>query len=208
MAAKHFEIVATLCFLFTWSVNLPAQEETPSPTTSDSATSEPFEGPAPADQPQTEQVLDDVQKKAGQLASDVDQSPQAQKVTAGILEPIYKLAEFLSFPLFHWIAFALMATGVVSYALQLVLAKLVVLTRMGFSPAEILSDALGLAISVIGLVLTTQAAAENSTFTQSPASVLSATAVGIVCGFIFYRWGQSQEVQATIARSRGAGAAK
>jgi hypothetical protein len=102
--------------------------------------------------------------------------------------------------MFHWAAFAIMATGVVSYALQLVIGKLVVLSRLGFSPAEILSDALGLAISLVGLVLTTQAAAENSTFTQSPAAVLSATATGLVCGFIFYRWGQSQEVQATIAR--------
>jgi hypothetical protein len=208
MAAKHLGFVAALGFLLACQSSLPAQEETPSPAAADSAVTEPFEAPAQADQPQSDQVLDDVQKRAGQLATEVDQSPQARKVTAGILEPIYKLAEYLSFPLFHWVAFALMATGVVSYALQLVLAKLVVLTRMGFSPAEILSDALGLAISLIGLVLTTQAAAENSTFTHSPASVLSATGVGIVCGFIFYRWGQSQEVQATIARSRGAGAAK
>ena len=106
--------------------------------------------------------------------------------------------------MFHWVAFALMATGVVSYALQLVLGKLVVLTKMGFSPAEILSDAHGLVVSLVGLVLTTQAAAENSTFTQSPFAVLSASAVGLVVGFIFYRWGQSQEVQAAIARRKQA----
>jgi hypothetical protein len=110
--------------------------------------------------------------------------------------------------MFHWLAFAVMATGVVSYALQLVLGKLVVLSRMGFSPSEILSDTLGLVISAIGLVLTTQAAAENSTFTHSPASVLSATAVGVIAGFIFYRWGQAQEVQATVARQQAASLGK
>jgi hypothetical protein len=149
-----------------------------------------------------EQTIEHTEKKIEEIAEKVDKSPKAKQISAGILQPIYQVAEQLSFPMFHWLAFALMATGVVSYALQLVLAKLVVLTKMGFSPAEILSDALGLAISVIGLVLTTQAAAENSTFTQSPFAVLSASAVGLVLGFIFYRWGQSQEVQAAMARRR------
>lgn len=135
------------------------------------------------------------------LARQVDQSTQAQEITAGILTPIYQVAERLSFPMFHWVAFALMTTGVVSYALQLVLAKLVVLMRMSISPSEILADALGLLISVIGLVLTTQAAVENSSFTRSPASVLSATAVGVMAGFIFYVWGQRQELQAAQARA-------
>lgn len=140
-------------------------------------------------------------KRVEDIARQVDQSAQAQEITAGILTPIYKVAERLSFPMFHWVAFALMTTGVVSYALQLVLAKLVVLMRMSISPSEILADALGLVISVIGLVLTTQAAAENSSFTRSPASVLSATAVGVVVGFIFYVWGQRQEIQAAQARA-------
>jgi hypothetical protein len=140
-------------------------------------------------------------EKVEEIARQVDQSAQAREITAGILTPIYQVAERLSFPMFHWIAFALMTTGVVSYALQLVLAKLVVLMRMSISPSEILADTLGLVISVIGLVLTTQAAAENSSFTRSPASVLSATAVGVVAGFIFYVWGQRQEVQAAQARA-------
>ncbi len=135
------------------------------------------------------------------IARQVDQSAQAKEITAGILTPIYQLAERLSFPMFHWVAFAIMTTGVVSYALQLVLAKLVVLLRMSISLSEILSDALGLLISVIGLVLTTQAAAENSKFAQSPASVLSATAVGVFAGFLFYVWGQRQELQAAAARA-------
>ena len=75
---------------------------------------------------------------------------------------------------------------------------------MGFSLKEIASDAVGLAISVVGLVLTTQAAAENSTFTQSPALVISATGVGAIVGFILYLWGQSQELQAADGRSRAA----
>ena len=174
-----------------------AQEETP-------ATAPPQAGSTVEDvQHQAEKLTEDASKKVEEIAKEVDQSPQAKQISAGILQPIYLLAEHLSFPMFHWLAFAAMATGVVSYALQLVLGKLVVLSKMGFSPAEILSDALGLVISVVGLVLTTQAAAENSTFTQSPFHVLSASAVGLVCGFIFYRWGQAQEVQAAIARRRG-----
>ncbi|HET6423202.1 MAG TPA: hypothetical protein VFG20_05935 [Planctomycetaceae bacterium] len=140
-------------------------------------------------------------KKVEELAREVDRSPQAKEISAGILQPIYQFAERLSFPFFHWVAFAVMATGVVSYALQLVLGKLVVLTKMGFSPAEILSDAHGLVISLVGLVLTTQAAAENSTFTQSPFAVISAAAVGVIVGFVFYLWGQAQEVQAAKARA-------
>lgn len=143
-----------------------------------------------------ETAVDTAEQKADELKQTVDASPQAQEITAGILDPIYKFAEVLAHPAIHWFAFALMATGVVSFALQLVIGKLVVLTRMHFSMTEVLGDALGLVISLIGLVLTTQAAAENSSFTQSPASVLSATGVGVVLGIIFYWWGQKQELRA------------
>jgi hypothetical protein len=101
-----------------------------------------------------------------------------------------------------------MAAGVVSYTLQLVLGKLVVLMRMGLSFKEIASDAVGLAISVVGLVLTTQAAAENSTFTQSPAAVISAAIVGALAGFVLYLWGQSQELDAAAGRARTAPAVR
>ena len=110
------------------------------------------------------------------------------------------MAEFVAKPAVHWVAFAVMVTGVVSFALQLVLAKLAVLLRFGLSLTEIFSDALGLVISLTGLVLTTQAAAENSNFTQSPAAVLSAAAVGVLAGLVFYWWGQSQEIQALEGR--------
>jgi hypothetical protein len=149
---------------------------------------------------ETGELVDETKQHVGEIAKQVDSDPRAQEATAGILKPIYTLAEHLSFPWFHWIAFAVMVTGVVSYAFQLVLGKLVVLTKLSISISEILSDALGFVISAVGLVLTTQAAAENSTFTESPASVLSATIVGALAGLMFYIWGQRQEVQAAEAR--------
>jgi hypothetical protein len=155
------------------------------------------------DKPISEDVQRHVEEIGDQveaIAKDVDKDQRAQDAAAGVLKPIYQAAEYLSFPAIHWVAFALMVTGVVSFALQLVLAKLVVLMRFGFSVTEILSDALGLAISIVGLVLTTQAAAENSSFTRSPFAVLSAALVGLVVGFIFYWWGQRHEIQAVEGR--------
>lgn len=152
----------------------------------------------------TDKLTKQANEEAGKIADVLDKDPRAKTAAAGILQPIYALAESLSFPAFHWLAFALMSAGAVSYALQLVLGKLVVLMRMGFSPSEIVSDAIGLAISIVGLVLTTQAATENSNFTRSPAAVLSAAALGIVVGFILYRWGQKQELQAVAGRAQEA----
>lgn len=173
-----------------------SQEEAPSKTASEAAS----------------QTADDIKQKAGELAdqaktkvdeiaSEVDKSEKAKEYSAGVLKPIYQLAETLEFSAFHWVAFTLMVTGVVSFALQLVLGKLIVLAHMGFSTKEILADAVGLAISLIGLVLTTQAATQNSQFTQSAFSVLSATAVGVIFGFVMYLWGQAQEVEAAKGRT-------
>jgi ABC-type multidrug transport system fused ATPase/permease subunit len=148
------------------------------------------------------ETLDTARDKADEVAKKVDEDENAREVAAGILKPIYQLAEKFSFPWFHWIAFSVMVAGVVSFALQLTLGKLLVLAKAGFSPAEILSDALGLVVSVVGLVLTTQAATENSTFTSSAASVLSASIVGGVAGLIFYVWGQRQELQAVEGRRK------
>jgi hypothetical protein len=153
-------------------------------------------------QEKAQDTLDSAKERAGEVARSVDASAQAQEVSAGVLRPIYRLAEAFSFPTFHWIAFAVMVAGVVSFALQLTVGKLIVLSRLGFSPSEVLSDALGLVVSLVGLVLTTQAAAENSNFTTSAAAVLSATAVGAIAGFIFYLWGQRQELQAVEGRKR------
>ena len=151
-----------------------------------------------------QQTLESARETAAAAAEALDESEQAREVSAGILKPIYRLAEAFSFPAFHWIAFAVMVAGVASFALQLTLGKLLVLAKAGFSPAEILSDALGLAVSLVGLVLTTQAAAENSSFTGSAAAVLSATAVGAITGFVFYLWGQRQELQAVEGRKSAA----
>jgi len=155
-------------------------------------------------QDDTQPAAADTLQKIDEVVEQVDQSVQAQEVKTGILAPIYKLAETFSFPAFHWLAFAAMVTGVVSFALQLALGKLVVLSRFSMSPTEILSDTLGLVVSLIGLVLTTQAATENSTFTASSSAVLSATGVGVLLGIVFYIWGQRQELQAVEGRRRAA----
>ncbi len=149
-------------------------------------------------------TLESARETGDEIVETVDKNKPAQDASAGLLKPIYRLAEAFAFPAFHWIAFCVMVTGVVSFALQLTLGKLVALAWRGFSPAEILSDALGLVVSLVGLVLTTQAATENSSFTSSAAAVLSATAVGAIAGFVFYLWGQRQELQAIEGRKRAA----
>lgn len=152
----------------------------------------------PADAPENRAITERVEE----FAEHVDQDARAQEAKAGILRPIFQVAEFLAFPGVHWVAFALMVAGVVSFSLQLVLAKLIVLFKMGLSFTEVLSDALGLAISVVGLVLTTQAAAKSSNFAESAAMVLSATIVGAIVGLVFYWWGQSQELHAVEGRKK------
>jgi hypothetical protein len=185
-AMKHFTLLFAVSFAL---LSLTAFGQEVLPDSSPAA-------PAPEEGLSTEGA----KLQAQEIAKQVDQSPQAQKVSAGILEKIYLLAEKLESPMFYWGAFALMATGVASFALQLGLGKLFVLARMSISLTEILSDTLGLAISLVGLVLTTQAAAQNSSFTDSPASVLSASAVGVVLGFLFFRWGTAQELAAADGR--------
>ncbi len=153
-------------------------------------------------QEKAQQTLESAKETAGAVSKSVDANPQAQQASSELLKPIYDLAEWFSFPAFHWIAFGLMVAGVVSFALQLTLGKLAVLAKLGFSVSEFLSDALGLAVSVIGLVLTTQAATENSDFTKSAFAVLSSAAVGVVAGIVFYWWGQRQELQAVEGRRK------
>jgi hypothetical protein len=157
------------------------------------------EAAAPAEE-QSPPALEKAQDELEEIGERVDQSAQAERVRSGILKPIYSLAETFSFSAFHWVAFAIMVTGVVSFTLQLTLGKLVVLSRASFSPSEILSDLLGLAVSLIGLVLTTQAATENSNFTASAFSVISSTCVGALVGLVFYVWGQRHELQAVEGR--------
>lgn len=149
----------------------------------------------------TSEIAETAKEQADKIAANIDGSEDAQQISAGILDPIYQLAEAIEFSFFHWVAFTLMMAGVVSYALQLVLGKLVVLSRAGLSFTEIISDAVGLVISLVGLVLTTQAAAQNSSFTTSAFSVISATVVGAVFGFMLYLWGQRQELDALRGRN-------
>lgn len=144
----------------------------------------------------------DVKATVDGIKEQIDENEAAREYSAGLLKAVYDVAEFLEFSAFHWAAFAVMATGVVSFALQLVLGKLVVLAKGGFSLTAILSDALGLVVSAVGLVLTTQAAVQNSDFAKSPAAVLSAAGVGVIAGFLFYLWGQRQEIDAARGRSK------
>lgn len=194
MIIHHAKVAAAIFSMLllttTFAASAHAQDESPTDKSAEEH----------GEPPQVDRIVEDTQAHVEEFAEKVDADERAQEVSAGILKPIYALAEYLSFPAVHWVAFAVMVAGVVSFALQLVLAKLIVLAKMGFSFTSIFSDALGLLISVVGLVLTTQAAAENSNFTRSPAAVLSAAIVGLVVGFVFYWWGQSEEMQAVEGR--------
>lgn len=197
MTIRHIALCFACCSLFALPVYAQeTAEKAPADKTeqtSDESTTEKVKEHA-------KEAVEQTKESVGEIAKEVDESKQAKEISAGILQPIYQVAEYLSFPAFHWLAFAIMAAGVVSYALQLVLTKLVLLLRASLNLSEILSDAMGLVISVVGLVLTTQAAAENSTFTQSPFAVISASAVGVFIGLIFYRWAHKQESEALTGR--------
>jgi hypothetical protein len=82
----------------------------------------------PGDESKT--AVDAAAEEIDDVVKQVDQSQQAQEVKSNILKPIYLLAESFSFPAFHWLAFAVMVTGVVSLALQFVFGQLVVLSRV------------------------------------------------------------------------------
>ena len=143
-----------------------------------------------------------IKDKVDKVKEKIDENEKAIKAKESILKPIYDLAERMNFSAFHWLAFAAMVAGVVSFALQLLIGKLIMLAKFHFSPMEIFSDTLGLVISLVGLVLTTQAATENSAFTESAAMVLSSTIVGAIVGFVMFIWGQSQELKAVRAEAR------
>lgn len=202
------------------AISISQQAAAQEPASTDSASSESVATQTPAEEnadsntikqvtDKTREITDSLSETATAATEDVaktvDADPTAQNISAGILDPIYQLSEILSFPAFHWISFSIMVAGCVSFGLQLVLGKIVVLIgRGGFSLTEILSDGLGFKVSLFGLLLTTQAAAENSTFTQSAFAVLSAAGVGSLVGFVFYLWGQRQELEAAKGRSKSA----
>ena len=200
----------TLVFMTLSSAVVLAQDETATPPVADgsaAAAETPAAVTSKEEPPSTETTAPDVAGKAKELAAQteatvndvagsIDRNESAKQAAEGLLGPIYTLAEKLSFSSFHWLAFGLMCAGVVSFALQLALGKLVVLFKGSINIREILSDAVGLIISLVGLVLTTQAATENSTFTHNPAAVLSSAVLGAIGGIFLYRWGQAQEVNA------------
>ena len=138
----------------------------------------------------------EIGEQIGEIGKTLDDVEAVKEASAGILQPIYDMADVVSIPSFYWVAFALMVAGVVSFACQLVFSKLLLLFRLHLNIKEILSDILGLIISLIGLILTTQAATQNSTFPDSPVMVVSAAFAGIILGFVFYWWGQSTEFKA------------
>ncbi len=137
-----------------------------------------------------------LQQHASEVADTLNQNEAVREVSAGILQPIFDLAQYMDFAAFYWVAFALMVAGVVSFAGQLVLAKFFLLFKGSLNLREIISDGFCLLISLVGLVLTTQAASNYSTFTDNSFGVLSATGVGALVGFVFYWWGQKTEFQA------------
>jgi len=139
-----------------------------------------------------------VKDKAQEIGATLNESAAVHDVSQSILHPIYQAAEAIGqYPAFYWAAFALMVAGAVSFLLQLVLTKFLLLFRGSLNIKEILMDVAGLFVSLTGLILTTQAAAENSaSFVNSPSAVLSAVALGAVVGLTFYIWGQRQEFQA------------
>ena len=195
LSAFGEEVLPSAAATATEAPAAPTTEPATSPA--DSASSESSTAPAT---PESGLSTEGAKQQVQEIAEKVNQNEKAQEVSAGILKQIYLLAERMESPMFHWAAFALMVTGVVSFALQLVLGKLLVLAKLSLSLTEILSDAMGLAVSLVGLVLTTQAAAQNSTFTTSPAAVLSATGAGVLLGFFFFKWGTSQELSAVDGR--------
>ena len=147
-------------------------------------------------------AVGDAVKKIDEVVEQVDQSEQAQNVKSNILAPIYSLAERFSFPAFHWLAFAVMVTGVVSFALQLVMGKLVVLSRFSLSPTEILSDVLGLAGK--SHRFGAHDPGRDGKLQLHLERVFRALGHrgGRDTGIVFYVWGQRQELQAVEGRRR------
>ena len=183
MKLHHYIVFVCASVLFAGLSAAQEAQETANPPTSQNTL-------------QDSDVQDKLQEQVKDFGKTLDQSETVQEVSSGILEPIYSAAEYIAFPAFYWVAFALMVAGVVSFAGQLVFAKIFLLFRGHLNFKEIMSDSLGLLISAIGLILTTQAATENSNFTSRPVMVVSSAVVGALLGLVFYWWGQSQEIRA------------
>ena len=60
----------------------------------------------PADSPE-QNLQEKLSEQVQEVSKKLNQSETAREVSAGILDPIYRLADVLAFPTFYWIAFAL-----------------------------------------------------------------------------------------------------
>lgn len=178
-----------------------AEKTAPAEPPATTATEDKLEAGLEAARKSAGQVSDAIGKSAQDIGDSLNQSKTVQDASAGLLKPIYDLSQYMAHPWFYWLAFAIMVAGVVSFTGQVVLTKLLLLLRLHLNFKEMLGDLLGLLISLVGLVLTTQAATQNSTFTSSPAAVLSSAVVGAIFGILFYLWGQGTEFNAA-RRSR------
>jgi hypothetical protein len=194
-------LTASCLFAFILSIQstgLWAQEPSPAetPPAQSSPAANQLESGLESAQKSAAKVGEKLSQGAQEIGDKLNQSSTVKEASASVLKPIYQLSQYMAHPWFYWVAFALMVAGVVSFVGQIVLTKLLLIFSLHLSFKEILGDLLGLVISLIGLVLTTQAATENSTFTNSPAAVLSAAVVGAIAGLMFYIWGQSTEFAA------------
>ncbi len=152
--------------------------------------------------PMADGIVEDASRRVRDVARTLDRNETVQEASRGLLDPIYDFSLSTTSPEFYWAGFALTSAGIISYSLQLVLSKLLLLFRGSINLREIVSDAVGLAISAIGLILVTQAAIDHESFADSPSSVLSAASVGIVAGLILYRWNHREESDALHGRRR------
>ena len=143
-----------------------------------------------------EQAPRSVGERIGDAKERLDTDPQAQQATDHILSSIRDIGnKVVAVPGFYWIAFAMMTAGLVSFLLQLVLGKLIMLTQSHFSIVEIMSDAMGFLISLIGLTLLTQSATNEGLVIDRPSFVVTAAGLGAFVGLIFYFRGQTQELR-------------
>lgn len=178
----------------TYGAPTPASEPTPAPA------SEPPEVSAGSEKPHEAAAPEPLQESEGQLrklARSADTLPAVQNTYTSIILLIDFLGEFASFPAFPGTVFVLMVAGIVNYAFQLTLTKLVVLMKGGFNLREIAADMTGLLTSLGGLILTAQSPLFADNFLRSPSMVVAMTGSGVALGLLLYRWAQKQEVHAT-----------
>ncbi len=118
----------------------PTAEVTPDSAELEQQSAQAGDIPVPAGNSatQAQELASDATEKIGDIAQSLDRSQVVQDASAGVLKPIYLLAEALAFPAFYWVAFALMAAGSVNFAFQLALGKLVVLAKGSMNAREIL----------------------------------------------------------------------